>query len=476
MCGIDDNAAGTGGSVVFRVVANGKTLWKSSVLTKGKKPEEVDIDLKGIRMLLLIVEPTRDTIDNDHANWADARFLVGGAAPKIVAPPRQEAVILTPPPAVTPRITGPKRFGVRPGSPFLFTITATGDRPMTFAAEGLPVGLKLDPHTGQITGQVAVRGTYSVVFTATNRHGSARRPFEVVCGDTLALTPHMGWNSWYAYEMKVSDKIMRQAAEAMIRTGLANHGYSYINIDEGWARIPGSKDPDVQDPARDAQGRILPNKRFPDMKALTDFIHSRGLKAGIYTSPGPRACGGSMGAYQHEEQDAQTFVAWGYDFLKYDWCSYGGVAKGNSRAELEKPYRLMGGLLKKQSRDMVLNLCQYGMGNVWEWGKKVGGHSWRTAGDFGATHEGISMRLYTEVFDVYARHQLHRYGGPGGWNDPDYILIGPLYDWRGQMRPTSLSPNEQYTHVSFWALVAAPFILGGDILHFDPFTLEPAQQ
>jgi alpha-galactosidase len=207
------------------------------------------------------------------------------------------------------------------------------------------------------------------------------------------------------------------------------------------------------------------------MKALTDYIHARGLKAGIYTSPGPTTCGGLAAAYQHEEKDVQQFVDWGFDFLKYDWCSYGNLAKGSSREVLQKPYRQMGALLQKQPRDVILNLCQYGMGQVWEWGKEVGGHSWRTAGDFGLTHEGISTRLYTEVFDLYAQKELHRFGGPGGWNDPDYILVGPLYDWRGKIRPTSLSPNEQYTHVSFWALVAAPFILGGDILHFDAFTL-----
>lgn len=469
-CGVDDDARGKG-SVLFRVVGDGKTLWKSSVLSKGDAAVPIDVGLRGVKTLVLIVTATEAGIEHCRANWADARLVMRGGRPQAIDPPAEEAVILTPPPSPSPRINGPKAFGVRPGSPFLFTIAATGTRPMTFAASGLPDGLKLDPKTGQISGRIAVKGRHDVTLTATNAPGSVSRPFRIVCGDTLALTPHMGWNSWYAYKMRVSDPIMRQAADAMVSTGLSQHGYSYVNIDDGWTRKPDARDGDLQGPVRDAEGRILTNKRFPDMKALTDYIHARGLKAGIYTSPGPLTCGGVAGSYQHEERDAEQFARWGFDFVKYDWCSYGGIAKSKERDALQKPYRLMGSLLRKQPRDLILNLCQYGMGDVWEWGQEVGGHSWRTAGDLGLTREGIASRLYTEVFDLYAKRELHRHGGPGGWNDPDYLLVGPLYDLKGKVRPTSLSPNEQYTHVSFWALVAAPFILGSDITRLDAFTL-----
>ena len=393
------------------------------------------------------------------------------APPRSEATSREEALILTPKPPRTPRINGAKIFGVRPGSPFLFTIPATGERPMNFAVENLPAGLKVDSRTGQITGALKERGEFVVTFKASNTLGTAERKFKIVCGDTLALTPHMGWNSWYVWENRVTDPIVRAAADAMVSSGMMDHGYQYVNIDDCWAVKPGATDRLLGGATRDAQGRVNANGRFPDMKALTDYIHAKGLKAGIYTSPGPTTCAGHVGAYQHEEQDVQRFVEWGFDFLKHDWCSYGNIAKNPDRAALQKPYRLVADILKRQPRDIVLNLCQYGMGNVWEWGKEVGGNSWRTAGDLGGSFKGIPTALFRDGFDVYARNELHKFGGPGAWNDPDYLLLGYLSNWKGGTAPTPLTPNEQYTHVSLWCLLAAPLIFSGDITRLDDFTL-----
>jgi alpha-galactosidase len=390
------------------------------------------------------------------------------AVPVILAEPR---IVLTPPSAPAPSINGARVFGVRPGSPLLFTIPATGERPIAFGAEGLPEGLVLDRAAGRISGSIGSPGTYPVTLTATNRFGSDSRPLKIVCGDTLALTPHMGWNSWYVWENHVTDAIMRAAAEAMVSSGMIDHGYQYVNIDDCWAVRPDAKDPSLLGEARDARGRINSNGRFPDMKALTDFIHDKGLKAGIYTSPGPLTCAGHVGAWLHEKLDADRFVEWGFDFLKYDWCSYGDVAKDKGLEELQRPYRLMSGILAGEPRDIVLNLCQYGMGKVWEWGAAVGGNSWRTAGDLGGSFEGIPAALFRDGFDVYSANELHRYAGPGHWNDPDYLLLGWLSDWNGGTAPTPLSPNEQYTHVSLWVLVAAPLIFSGDVTRLDDFTL-----
>jgi alpha-galactosidase len=392
-------------------------------------------------------------------------------APDVAAGPAEEAVILTPPPAPAPRINGPRVFGVRPGSPFLYRIPATGERPLAFSAENLPAGLTLDPVTGFIAGTLADRGTYDVTLEATNRLGTDARPFKIVCGDTLALTPHMGWNSWYVWENHVTDRIMRAAADAMVESGLADHGFMYVNIDDCWAVKPGATDPTLQGEPRDKSGKVNSNPRFPDMKALTDYIHAKGLKAGIYTSPGPLTCAGHTGAWEHEAKDVERFVEWGFDFLKYDWCSYDRIAKDKSLAELQKPYRLISEILAKQPRDIVLNLCQYGMGNVWEWGKAVGGNSWRTAGDLGGSFEKIGVALFRDGFDLYAEKGLERWGRPGGWNDPDYLLLGYLSNWQGATVPTPLTPNEQYSHVSLWCLVAAPLILSGDITRLDDFTL-----
>lgn len=379
--------------------------------------------------------------------------------------------ILTPKPPRTPRINGARIFGVRPGSPFLFTIPATGDRPMTFAARGLPKGLHLDPGSGQITGTLAAKGEWVVTLEAINSLGSARRELKIAAGDTLALTPAMGWNSWYVWENHVTDRIMRDAADAMVSSGLINHGYQFVNIDDCWSVKPGSKDPALGGEARDAQGMINSNGRFPDMRALTDYIHSKGLKAGIYSSPGPLTCAGHVGSFQHEELDARRFAEWGFDFLKYDWCSYDKIAKNRSRAELEKPYRQIAEFLRQQNRDMQLNLCQYGMGNVWEWGKEVGGQSWRTAGDLGGSFERIPVALFRDGFDVFASGELHKFGGPGAWNDPDYLLLGFISNWKGGLARTPLTPNEQYTHVSLWCLLAAPLIFSGDLNRLDDFTL-----
>jgi alpha-galactosidase len=214
------------------------------------------------------------------------------------------------------------------------------------------------------------------------------------------------------------------------------------------------------------------------MNALTDYIHAKGLKAGIYTSPGPLTCAGFVGSYRHEEQDARRFSEWGFDFLKYDWCSYGRTvtdarlpnyteaADPDTLAHMKKPYQLMGDVLEKQPRDFVYNLCQYGMGDVWKWGESVGGHSWRTTGDLGYT-----QNLYGSMSSIgFGQNGLEKYAGPGHWNDPDYLLLGWI-TWHGKLSLTPLSSNEQYTYVSLWSMLAAPMIFSGDMTKLDDFTL-----
>jgi alpha-galactosidase len=400
-----------------------------------------------------------------------AILMVSGSCTKKTGNVIEPKIILTPKPGPGPRINGAKIFGVRPGSPFLFTIPVTGERPMRYEVLNLPAGLVCDQKTGQITGVIEQPGEYLTTFRATNSRGSAEHKFKIVCGDRLALTPHMGWNSWYVWENHVTDKIMRDAADAMVSSGMIDHGYSYINIDDCWSVKPSSGDSSLLGEPRDKNGMINSNKRFPDMKALTDYIHSKGLKAGIYTSPGTLTCAGHVAAYKFEEKDVARYVGWGYDFLKYDWCSYSSVGRTDTLPDLQRPYILISEILKKQKRDIVLNLCQYGMGEVWKWGKEVGGNSWRTAGDLGGSFEGIATALFRDGFDVYSKNNLHLYGGPGAWNDPDYLLVGYLSNWSGQTVPTPLTPNEQYTHVSLWAILAAPLIFSGDITRLDDFTL-----
>lgn len=385
----------------------------------------------------------------------------------------EPAAILTPTPGPAPHINGPKLYGCRPGHPFLYRIPCTGERPIEFAAKDLPSGLKLDAQTGIITGTVPARGEYKVTLQAVNSHGRCERGLKIVAGDRLSLTPQMGWNHWYTHFNQITDATIREAADKMVASGMADAGYQFVNIDGCWQNAPRlsryQTDPKRVGPLRDKDGDILPNVHFPDMKGLTAYIHAKGLKAGIYTSPGPLDCAGFAGSYGHEAQDAKQFAAWGFDFLKYDWCSYGRIAgKKPDLAAMQKPYRLMGDLLKRQERDMVFNLCQYGMGDVWKWGAEVGGNSWRTGGDLG-------FELH-RIFDIAVKNcALRDYNRPGGWNDPDYIQIGWIGSQRGpsfeRPHPSELSPEEQRSFMSLWCLMASPLFYSGDMTKLDELTL-----
>ncbi|MGC8887021.1 MAG: NPCBM/NEW2 domain-containing protein [Verrucomicrobiia bacterium] len=464
--GVDD-AAGGNPSIVFKIFGDGKKLFDSGLMKLGDKPKEVDISLDGIKTLLLLVEDGGDGISFDHADWADARFIVRGKKLEPIEGPPEPKLILTPKPSAKPRINPPRVYGCRPGNPFLFRIPTSGERPISFSVVDLPASLKLDVNTGIITGTAPPRGEYTVKIVAKNRAGSDSNVLRIISGDKLALTPPMGWNHWYAHYDRVTDAIIREAADVMVSSGMADVGYQYVSIDDCWMNAERHRDPKRVGPLRDEKGNILPNKHFPDMKALTDYIHSKGLKAGIYTSPGPRTCGGFCGSYQHEEQDAKQFAEWGFDFLKYDWCSYGNIAKNDRSIEaLKKPYRLMGNILKNLNRDIVFNLCQYGMGNVWEWGAEVGGNCWRTAGDLGFELD--------RIFEVALKNASHReFSKPGEWNDPDYIQIGYIGDARsgGEPQLCKLSPNEQYSFMSLWCLMAAPLFYSGDMSKLDEFTI-----
>jgi alpha-galactosidase len=467
--GVDDEVAGQPGTVRFRIIGDDKELWSSGVMKAGEPAKSVDVSLKGIKVLILSVDTTPDGAAFDHADWADARFLTSGDNPQAIAPPAEDEVLLTPAPGPAPKINGPKVYGVRPNSPFLYRIPCTGTRPIEFAAENLPAGLSLDAKTGIITGKLAQAGANKTTLIAKNAQGQDRRDFFIVVGETLALTPPMGWNSWYIHYNRVTDAILRQSADVMIASGMADFGYQYVNIDDCWMVKVKSDDPEIGGPTRDDKGRLLGNKRFPDMKAMTDYIHAKGLKAGIYISPGPRTCAGYEGSFEHEALDAKTFAEWGFDFLKYDWCSYAEKAGGDKLENFMKPYQVMYAEILKQDRDIVLNLCQYGMGDVWKWGAQVG-HCWRTTGDLGL-EKSASLPGFYSIGMSNAKH--FEFAKPGGWNDPDYILIGWVGSafTGGEGEKTSLTANEQYSYMSMWSLMAAPLIFSGDMAKLDAFAL-----
>lgn len=461
--GVDDET-GQMGNVIFRVEGDGRELYNSEPLHGGEKPRAVSVDLSGVRTLWLLVDSVNGNNQFGHADWADARLVMKSGQPRAVTLPVEEAVILTPKPAATPRINGAQTFGVRPGAPFLFQVAATGDRPMTFTAEGLPAGLQLDSRTGRITGKLVEKGEHNVNLHAKNALGEAQHPLKIVCGSTIGLTPAMGWNSWNCFAGAVTADHVMAAADAMVSSGLIDHGWTYVNIDDFWQVHKDSQDPTLQGPPRDAAGAILPNPRFPHMKQLAEYVHGKGLKIGLYSSPGPWTCGGCVASWEHEEQDAFQYGEWGFDYLKYDWCSYSEVAHGDRRLPtLKKPYTVMRNALDKVPRDILFSFCQYGWGNVWQWGEAAGGNSWRTTDDITDTWASMSNIGFGQAGE-------ESYAGPGHFNDPDMLVVGKV-GWGPQLHPTRLRPNEQYTHLSLWCLLAAPLLIGCDMTQLDPFTL-----
>ena len=404
-----------------------------------------------------------------HRVFAACSILLIGVSASSAAQTELTRTDSVSPSISTPGINGPSIYGAHPNHPFLYRIPTVGTRPLRFSARGLPAGLTLDAATGIISGRTADPGTYAIHISATNSQGKATRVLRIVVGNTLALTPPMGWSSWYMAHTNVSDALIRAQADALISTGLADHGYSYVNIDDGWNINANSKDAAINGRTRDEEGNLRSNARFPDMKGLTDYLHGKGLKGGIYISPGPRTCAGYEGSYQHEQQDAHLFAAWGFDFLKYDLCSYEDLLQGSHRRQdLMKPYLLMGSILASLDRDMVFNLCEYGLGEVWEWGREVGGNYWRTSDDVGSGIEGSLWKSMDA--DGFGEAGKEKWAGPGGWNDPDNLLLGDIL-WNDKLVPTPLTHDEQYTWMTLWSMLDAPLILGSDLTKLDPFTL-----
>ena len=455
MVGLDDAVRHGVGSVVFEVWVDDKLVTASGLMHAGDAARKLSADLTGARVLTLLLDDGGDTSNDDEAAWAGATIYLqpGASAPTPYVAPAEPAPLIAPVRNESrPVIHGPRITGATPGRPFLFRIPATGQGPLRFQARGLPAGLSLDEMTGIIHGILRDRGRYETTLVVTGPKGKSQRGLTIVCdADALALTPPMGWNSWNVWGPAVDDTKVRAAAEWLERSGLAAHGFQYIVIDDTW------------EGTRNANGEIQPNEKFPDMRALADAVHARGLKLGIYSSPGPKTCEDFEGSWQHEASDAATYARWGIDFLKYDWCSYEGIAPVHTLAELQKPYRVMHDALRSLDRDIVYSLCQYGFGDVWQWGADVGGNLWRSSGDLldnWSNLESVGFRQAGR--EIWTR--------PGHWNDTDMLVVGNV-GWGPNLHPTRLTPNEQMLHLALWALQAAPLFIGADLSSLDEFTL-----
>lgn len=434
-------------------------------------------------------------------------LLLAGVPPapgRASPPPDRSRPILTPPPSSSPRINGAKIFGVRPGAPFLFKVAATGAKPLEYAASGLPTGLGLDRHTGLISGRLSAPGTHRVLLRVRNASGMAERPLRIVVGEEISLTPPMGWNSWYSWSESVSQANVTAATEAMVATGLIDHGWSYINLDDCWQGVRGGP-----------HGAIQPNGKFPDIAALSARIHALGLKFGLYSTiwmgsyagfiggsaPSPDGDYSSLdlvpsadrlqpaqifgrypgsiqrqaaqaGPFMLTDRDAWQYAEWGVDFVKYDWRNWRfteppGPAnpKRELRPKSSDSIDRLARELRATGRDIVLSLSPISdVENREQLPRQV--QLWRITKDITPSWEALSLNF--ELGD------WHAFTRPGHWCDPDMLQIGAIGVPNARnrtLKPTPLTPDEQYTQMSLWCLLAAPLLLSCDLVELDPFTL-----
>lgn len=398
---------------------------------------------------------TVKTTESEGNTFLRAKFTEDKTGKSLIARSHPK-YILTPEAPEYPRFNTAPVFGVRPGSPIHFRFGVSGERPMKFSATNLPEGVRLNPEKGILEGSVKDRGNYEFTVVATNEKGKAEQKFTLKVGDLIGLTPPMGWNSWNCWGLSVDEDKVKSSAQALIDKGLVDYGYAYINVDDAW-----------EAPERNADGTIAVNEKFPSMKGLGDWLHNEGLKFGIYSSPGDYTCGGYIGSIDHEKQDAESYNSWGIDYLKYDWCGYSRKHDTEPDKRMTssyiRPYIKMGEYLRQQPRDIFYSLCQYGMADVWKWGEMVDANSWRTTGDITDTWESL--------YDIGFNKQqgLAPYASPGHWNDPDMLVVGKV-GWSNNLRDSRLTPDEQYSHITLWSLLASNMLIGCDISQIDDFT------
>ncbi len=457
--GLDDEGKGNAAKVVFKVVADGKTLFDSGTKISGEKPDIINVDVRGAKRLTLSVTAPNNEITWTHADWAGAMFLLDDdstARPESVSLGAVTSMRAFPPPfkpGEAPGVYGPQIFGCTPKKPFFQRIWATGKEPFKFTADRLPKGLQLDTEGGLITGQIEASGNYDFSIGVSNAKGKTVVPMSIVCGDhKLAQTPPMGWNAWNVFGETVSVAKVKEQADLLLETGLAQMGYNYVIIDDTWQA------------RREADGSIFSNKRFGDITELADYLHGRGLKLGLYSTPNLETCSGYAGSYGHEEQDAKAYAEWGVDYLKYDWCQVGSNKENTTPEVMQEAYGRMRKALDKAPRDIVWALTPYGFGEAYKWAGDLGANSWFT--DVGIQDTFESIRKNGERMG-----DLTKYSAPGRWNDPGWLMVGKFSP--NKPRFSNLRAAELQLQMTQWCIANAPLILSCDLRQLDPNKLYP---
>lgn len=504
--GIDDEVQGGKGSADFQVLGdNHKLLWQSGILRQGQMPKTVDLDLTGVHQIILRVTTGGDGYDFDHADWADARFVITGLSPQTVEwkPSVTEPAIAMPITIPAPHIHPPAVVGIRTGTPLLWTLPVTGQRPMKFAAKGLPNGITLNPTTGTLSGTVAKDGDYAVQITAQNAAGKDVRTIHLLAGSLVAATPPMGWNSYDCFGDSVTeDETLANAR--YLQSHLLPYGWDTVVVDYRWydafAHDNNASNKAFAPLTMDATGRLLPApNRFPSamdghgFKALADKIHAMGMRFGIHIMRGiPRnavianlpidgstykaadaaniqdTCpwcpdmfgvrGGILAGQAYYDSLFRLYASWGVDIVKMD-----DTSAPYHTDEIEAVDKAIG----KCGRSIVYSLSP-GETPV-EQGKHVAAHAnmWRGLGDLWDNWSQL-----THTFEVGARWPA--FVGPGHWPDPDMLPLGRLsvgHRSVGEDRRSKLTHPEQMTLMSLWSLLPAPLMVGADLPANDPWTL-----
>lgn len=351
-----------------------------------------------------------------------------------------------------PVFHGAKIVGNHPHTDFLFTVPCTGERPLEFSSPNLPEGFTIEKYSGIIRGKTKDATEYNLTVTAKNNRGESVQNIKIVVGDKLCLTPPMGWNSWNVFTKFIDEKMLMEMADALVKNGMRDIGYQYINIDDYWHAEN-----------REVDGRPKADSvKFPHgMKYLADYMHERGLKLGIYSCAGNKTCGKCFGGYNYEEIDAKTYSEWGIDLLKYDYC----FAPLSRKAAIER-YTKMGNALKNSGRSIVFSVCEWGLRKPWLWAEKAGGSYWRTTPDIFDLWEGGNPFMMSVKKIVNRNIKLSKYAAQGHWNDPDMLLVGN----HGNGKATSAGglykgmKNIQYhSHFTLWCLMNAPLLASCDL-------------
>ncbi|MDR3341161.1 MAG: NPCBM/NEW2 domain-containing protein [Candidatus Symbiothrix sp.] len=446
----------------FFVIGDGKTLWQSGLMKYKDAPKHFTVKLDGVKSLILksVGQPGAS-----HIDWVNAFFTYSGKTPKTVWSPEIQKTISETLEFVSeqnkkypkPRINGAMKVGIRPNTPFNYPVAVTGMSPMNVHADGLPEGLSLDTQTGVIAGTPVKAGDYAVRLTAANDYGTTERILTIAVGESLSLTPPMGYLSWNVVEGLISEIFLKETTDAFVDFGLRDVGYQYINMDDCWQG------------KRGVDGYITPDiHRFPNgLKTVGDYLHQKGFKFGIYSSPNSYTCAGYQGTLDFEKQDVESWASWGVDYLKHDYC----WCPAERADEL---FTKMGELLKSSGRSIVYCI---GMGDG-EKSNEYGCHVWRTGGDIRDIWSVDQGGLPGSVGIVESFEKAQQTAGlqrPGGWNDPDMLLTGiygrgdsssDLTDERG------CTDTEYRSQVSLWALMSAPMFISVDVRQINKATLE----